>query len=292
MPSVTTAGPATWELWAARVGRGQRPVRDNFLTPGDRTGSVGIDFIVWIARCGDHVVVIDTGFDREAGRRRGRVLDTQPGEAVRALGIDSADVRHVVLTHLHYDHAGNTADFPRAEVVVQRAELGYAAGPAMRHPVLNHFFEADDVVAVVRRVFAGTAYVPDGDVELAPGLELYLVGGHTRGLQVARIHTARGWVVLASDAAHYSDNFTERNPFPAIVDTERALDAYDRIGGLASSGAHILPGHDPEIFRRYANAGTDDPAGIVALHHAPQLADGSPADGYPAGGHQVTGSRR
>jgi glyoxylase-like metal-dependent hydrolase (beta-lactamase superfamily II) len=279
--SVTAAGPATWQLWAVRVGCGQRAARDNFLSPGDRSGSVGIDFIVWVARSGDHVVVIDTGFDREAGRRRGRVLDTRPGDAVRALGIGSGDVRHVVLTHLHNDHAGNIADFPRAEVVVQRAELAYAAGPAMRHRALNHFFEADDVVAVVRRVFAGTAVVPDGDVELAPGLELYLIGGHTRGLQVARIHTARGWVVLASDAAHYFENLAERNPFPAIVDVERVLDGYERIGRLASSADHIVPGHDPEIFRRYTTGGLDGDAGIVALHLAPELADG----------HPVTGSR-
>ena len=280
MASVTAAGPATWQLWAVRVGRAQRLARDNFLAPGDRSGSAGIDFIVWVARCGDHVVVIDTGFGRKAGGRRGRGLDTQPGDAVRALGIGGGDVRHVVLTHLHYDHAGNIADFPGAEVVVQRAELAYATGPAMRHKALNHFFEAADVVAVVRRVFAGTAMVPDGDVELAPGLELYLVGGHTRGLQVARIHTARGWVVLASDAAHYFENLSERNPFPAVVDVERALDAYDRIGLLASSADHIMPGHDPEIFRRYAStdastdAGAGGSPGIVALHHAPQPADG------------------
>ena len=282
MASPTASGTATWQLWAARVGRAQRAARDNFLTPGDRSGSAGIDFIVWIARRGDHVVVIDTGFGAEAGRRRGRVLDTRPAEAVRALGIAGGDVRHVVLTHLHYDHAGNIADFPGAEVVVQRAELAYATGPAMRHPALNHFFEPDDVVAVVRRVFAGTAFVPDGDAELAPGLELYLVGGHTRGLQVARIHTARGWVVLTSDAAHYYGNLGERNPFPAIVDVERALDAYDRIGRLASSAAHVVPGHDPEIFRRYASAGVDGCAGIVALHHAPE----------PAEGHEVMDSRR
>lgn len=273
-PGVTPPEPATWELWAARVGRGQRDARDNFLAPGDRSGPVDIDFIVWIARCGRHVVVIDTGFDEEAGRRRGRVLDVRPRDAVHALGIDTGDVQHVVLTHLHYDHAGNVSDFPDAQIVVQGAELAYASGSAMRHKTLNHFFEVDDVVAVVRRVFAGTALVPDGDIELAPGLELYLLGGHTRGLQVARINTERGWVVLASDAVHYFENLSERNPFPAIVDVERVLDGYDRIGRLVSSADHIVPGHDPEIFRRYASAIPAGGGEIAALHQAPEPADG------------------
>lgn len=279
-PGVAAPKPAAWELWAARVGRAQRDARDNFLAPGDRSGSAAIDFIVWIARCGRHVVVIDTGFDQEAGRRRGRVLDVRPRDAVQALGIDAGDVQHVVLTHLHYDHAGNVSDFPDAQVVVQGAELAYASGSAMRHKTLNHFFEVDDVVAVVRRVFAGTALVPDGDIELAPGLELYLLGGHTRGLQVVRVNTVRGWVVLASDAVHYFENLSERNPFPAIVDVQQVLDGYDRIVRLSSSDDHIVPGHEPAIFRRYPGVGGSSE--IVALHEAPE----------PAAGQQIAGGHR
>lgn len=265
-----TTEPPSWQLWAARVGRGQRQARDNFLSPGSRSGLVGIDFMIWIVQRGDYVAVIDTGFDREAGQRRGRFLETRPADAVRTLGLSVSDVRNVVLTHLHYDHAGNTADFPAAEVVVQRAELAYASGGAMRYPAMNHFFEADDVVRVVRGVFGGTVRVPDGDVELAPGLELHLVGGHTRGLQVVRVHTARGWVVLASDAAHYYENLTERNPFPALVDTERALDAFDRISRLASSADHIVPGHDPQVFRRYPQASAGRQPALAALHEPPE----------------------
>jgi glyoxylase-like metal-dependent hydrolase (beta-lactamase superfamily II) len=271
--------PPTWDLWGARLARAQRPARDNFLAPGDRSGLADIDFIVWIARCGDRLVVVDTGFDADAGRRRGRTLDTRPADAVRALGLEPDAVRHVVLTHLHYDHAGNIADFPAAQLVVQGAELAYATGSAMRHPALSHFFEADDVTAVVRRVFAGTVQVADGDVELAPGLELYRVGGHTRGMQVVRVHTERGWVVLASDAAHYFANLSERNPFPALVDVEQVLDGYARLAQLASSPEHIVPGHDPEIFHRYRPAKASGEAAIVALHHEPARADPVHAEG-------------
>jgi glyoxylase-like metal-dependent hydrolase (beta-lactamase superfamily II) len=264
-----TGGPDTWELWAIRVGQAQRPRRDNFLDPGNRSGSMGIDFIVWVARCGDHVAVVDTGFDEAAARRRGRVLDVQPGQALRALDLDSNDVEHVVLSHLHYDHAGNIGDFPNAEIVVQRAELAYAAGPAMRHHRLSHFYEAEDVSAVVRQTFSGRAGIPDGNVELASGFELCLLGGHTRGLQVARVHTARGWVVLACDASHFYENMQERNPFPAIVDLQQVLDGYERMELLADSPNHIVPGHDPEIFRRYPLLDTGPGPAVVALDAHP-----------------------
>ena len=254
-----------WEVWAVRLGCVDRRAQDNFLAPGARTGMMRLDFTMWIARCGDEIVVVDTGFDPAAGNRRGRVLETRPADAVRLLGIEPEDVATVVITHLHYDHAGNIGDFPRATVVVQAREMAYVTGARMRHPGLNHFFEVDDIVGVVKRIHAGSVRVLDGDATLADGLQLHLIGGHTAGLQVVRIRTARGWVVLASDALHYYENLRERNPFPAILDLGEMLDGYDRLMELADSVEHIVPGHDPLVFEHYRD-GTD---GVVALHRPP-----------------------
>ncbi|HEX4658876.1 MAG TPA: N-acyl homoserine lactonase family protein [Streptosporangiaceae bacterium] len=259
-----------WEVWALRVGSAKRRARDNFLQPGDRSGLMQLDFTVWVARRGDRVVVVDTGLSELSGSKRGRKLDRGPAAAVRSLGIAPDDVGHVVLTHLHYDHAGNVGDFPQAQVVVQASELQYATGRSMTHASLSHFFEVEDIVDIVRRVHGGAARVVDGDVELAPGLELYLIGGHTQGLQVVRVRTQRGWVVLASDAAHYFANLTERNPFPAILDLGRMLDGYDRLAALADGPGHIVPGHDPEVFVRYADPQAALAEGTVSLHRGPQ----------------------
>jgi glyoxylase-like metal-dependent hydrolase (beta-lactamase superfamily II) len=227
-----------------------------------------LDFTMWLVSDGRRTVVVDTGFDPAAGQRRGRHLDLRPAEAVRALGVEPDAADTVVLTHLHYDHAGNLGDFPGAEVFLQQAELAYATGPAMRHERLNHFFEVTDVIAVVRGVHAAQVRLVDGMYRLDDGLELHLIGGHTRGLQVVRVRTARGWVVLASDAVHYYANLSEQNPFPALVDVDRVLDGYVRIGAMADSPAHVVPGHDPEVFAQYPRV----PAGTVtavALHEPP-----------------------
>jgi glyoxylase-like metal-dependent hydrolase (beta-lactamase superfamily II) len=261
--------PPDWQVWAVRTAGALRPARDNYLYPAERSGTEPIDFIVFVAACDGELVVVDTGFSREAGRSRGRELELTAAEAVRAVGLDAAGVRTVVLSHLHYDHAGNIDDFPDAQVVLQRAELDYATGPAMRHDRLSHFFEADDVARVVRRLFAGTVTLVAGRHEVAPGFELHLVAGHTRGLQVARIHTRRGWIVLACDGVHYFDNLTERNPFPALVDLEEVLDGYERIEALADSPAHIVPGHDPRIFSLHDPVANDRGHVIAALHTSP-----------------------
>ncbi|MOA45506.1 hypothetical protein D3C78_1679080 [compost metagenome] len=102
---------------------------------------------------------------------------------------------------------------------------------------------------------------------LAPGLELHHVGGHTQGLQVVRVHTARGWIVLASDALHYSRNLTDDNPFPAIFHLGDMLEGYRRIRTLVESDAHIVPGHDPAVARQYPPA--DAQAGIYRLDTPP-----------------------
>lgn len=264
--------PGTWQVWAIRVATAHRAARDNFLSPGDRCGSAAIDFVVFVLTSGNEVVVVDTGFSREAGQRRGRVLDLSAGDAVRAVGRRPEDVGTVVLSHLHYDHAGNVADFANARVVVQRAELEYTTGPAMRHHRLNHFFEVDDVVGVVRRLYEGGVTVIDGDRELLPGLEVRLIAGHTRGSQVVRVHTERGWVVLACDGVHYYDNLAERNPFPAMVDVEQVLDGYERIESLASTPDHVVPGHDPQLFERYELEPNDQGHLIAALHRPPVVA--------------------
>lgn len=259
-----------FEVYAIRLGKVDRPARDNFVHDPQRSGAMQLDFTMWLIRGENRLVAVDTGFSPEAGERRNRVLDRRPAEAVRELGLDPDDVTDLIVTHAHYDHAGNLGDFPQARIWIQEKELAYVAGPAMRHPQLSHFFEADDVCVLVQQCFRGRVVQVNGDATVTDGIEVFLVGGHTPGLQVVRVSTARGPVVLASDALHYFANLEGRNPFPAVIDVPQMLDGYERILGLAPGITHIIPGHDPEVTRRYA--GPDRlPDGVVALHHVPQV---------------------
>ncbi|MCR5978550.1 MBL fold metallo-hydrolase [Gordonia jinghuaiqii] len=258
-----------FELYAIRLAHADRPARDNFLRGPAREGTMRMDFDMWVARNGERIVAIDSGFSVEGGSHRGRHLERTPTDALRELGIDPESVTDVVVTHLHYDHAGNLDHFPAARIWVQEAEVAYVTGAAMRHPELSHFFEVDDVCALLKESFRGRVNQVAGQVTLAEGLELHLVGGHTPGLQVVRVLTERGWVVLASDALHYYENFERRNPFPAIVDVVQMMDGYDRLLELAPGLEHIVPGHDPAVMEQYGAGSAGLPDGMVALHHRP-----------------------
>jgi glyoxylase-like metal-dependent hydrolase (beta-lactamase superfamily II) len=182
-------------------------------------------------------IVIDTGFDETEARRRDRQLQRLPIEAPSLAGVAVDVTPEVVITHLHYDHAGSLAAFANARFHLQAAEMAYATGPCMCHAHLQWPFTAEHVCEVVRKVYSGRVVFHDGDAEIAPGITLHRIGGH--GLQCVRVMTGTGPVVLASDATHFYENF------------ETGKVGYARLEQLAGSRRRIVPGHDPLVTQRY-----------------------------------------
>jgi glyoxylase-like metal-dependent hydrolase (beta-lactamase superfamily II) len=262
-----------WEAFAIRYGTmPKRTRRECFMGFDPHDAELKpMDYFVWALRSGSRVVVVDTGFDKAEGERRGRVIDRLPREGLAMLGIDAAAVEDVVVTHLHYDHAGTLEDFPRARFHLQEAEMAYATGRCMTWEQLRLPYSCDHVCQMVRGVFAGRVAFADGDRELAPGLSVHLIGGHAKGIQAVRARTARGWVVLASDATHYYENFETYRPFIITHDVEATLRGYDRLRELASSIAHVVPGHDPLVMQRYPAPDPRLDGVVVRLDVEPRL---------------------
>lgn len=240
-----------YQLFAIRYARHDRPASANFIGGDPHDGPMPLDYFVWLALGQTRSFVVDTGFTKAAAEARGREFLRCPTEGLRALGFEAREARDVVLTHLHYDHAGNLDLFPNAVFHVQDREMSFATGRHMRHAHLRAPLAVEDVVTLVRQVYKERVRFHDGDGELAPGLTLHHIGGHTPGLQVVRVRTRRGWVVVASDATHLYANLEQGRPFPIVFDVAAMLEGYDRLRALAETPAHIIPGHDPEVMRRY-----------------------------------------
>lgn len=240
-----------YELFAIKYGHHPRPASENFIGGDPHDGPMPLDYFVWLARSPERTVVIDTGFELGVAKRRGREYLRSPAEGLKLLGVDAAEVRDVVITHLHYDHVGNFSLFPSATFHLQDREMAFATGRHMRHGIFSGAFEVEEVVGMVREVYKGRVEFHDGDVELAPGLSLHHIGGHTAGLQSVRVVTKRGAVVVASDATHLYANMEQVRPFPIVYDVGKMVEGYERLRALADSPAHIIPGHDPDVLRRY-----------------------------------------
>jgi glyoxylase-like metal-dependent hydrolase (beta-lactamase superfamily II) len=259
-----------YEIRAIRYAHNaERRASENFIGGDPHDGPMPMDFFVWVLKGGGRTIVVDTGFDEKMGKRRQRKIVRPVAEGLKAAGVDPGSIEDVILTHMHYDHAGNHDLFPRARYHVQDREMEYCTGRCMCHSTLRHPFEVDDVTAMVKRLFEGRVKFHNGTSEIAEGLTVHLVGGHSRGLQFLRVRTRRGWVVLASDASHYYANFEQARPFPVVCDVRETLEGYEAMKGLASSADHIVPGHDPQVLERYP-AEPGGPSDIVRLDAAPK----------------------
>ncbi|HJU18060.1 MAG TPA: N-acyl homoserine lactonase family protein [Stellaceae bacterium] len=252
-----------YELYAIRYARREARRADHFIGGDPHDGPMPMDYFVWVAVAPERAVVIDSGFTAEVAAARKREFLRCPIEALGLVGVAGSEVKDVVLTHMHYDHAGNFHRFPAARFHLQEKELAYTTSRHMRHPFLARSFEVEDVVGIVRLNFAGRVALHDGPAEMFPGITLHPVGGHTPGMQFVRVHTRRGWVVLASDVTHYYENMESGRPFTAAFHVGDMLDAFDALREAAPSPQHIVPGHDPLVLRRYP-APRPELEGVVA----------------------------
>lgn len=241
--------PTPFKVYAIRYATVERHASENFIGGDPHERGMDMDYFVWVAASDDKTWIIDTGFNKAAANKRKRSFLRCPAESLQLLGIDAAKVEDVIVTHLHYDHIGNFDLFPRARFHLQDAEMAFATGRYMGKQYFSAAYEVDEVVAMVRNVYAGRVQFHSGDTQLAPNISLHLIGGHTRGLQAVRLWTAAGWLVLASDASHYLANMHEGRPFPIVAEVTAMADGWDKLGTLVSDPSRIIPGHDPEVMR-------------------------------------------
>ena len=267
-----------YELIAIRYATRDARRSGHFIGGDPHDGPMPMDYFVWVAKGGGQTFVIDTGFNAEVAERRQRTFLRCPVETLRELDIEPGAIEDVILTHLHYDHVGNFDRFPKARFHLQERELAYATGRYMRYPRLSHSFEVEDVCGIVRLNYANRVLFYDGNAELAPGLTVHAVGGHSAGLQFVRVKTARGFVVLASDVTHFYENMASQRPFTTAFHIGEMLEGFDRLLALASSESHIVPGHDPLVMKLYPPPDAELEGVVVRLDVPPSGAAPSRAD--------------
>lgn len=256
-----------WQVHALKYAdRTNRTRRDSFIFDDNHDAPHPMDYFIWLLRCEGQVILVDTGYDDAEAQARGRPIRLDPRAALAPFGIDPEDVTTVIVTHLHYDHAGGLHLFPNANLHLQAAEMAYATGPCMCHDTLRMPFTAGHVCEAIKRLYSGRMTFHDGDGQVADGVTVHCIGGHSRGLQAVRVMTESGALVLASDAAHFYENLTARKPFPIVVDVQNMLDGFDRLERLATAPGLIIPGHDPLVCSTFPQ---DGPDWAFRLDHGP-----------------------
>ncbi len=159
-----------YEVYAVRYAHHHRMSGENFLGGDPHEAAMPLDFFVWAVVSENKSWVVDLGFTAEQAKKRKRDFLRSPGDGLRLIGIEPAKIDDVIVTHMHYDHVGNLDLFPNATFHIQDREMHFCTGRCMCHPLMNAPFEVEDVVGMVRRVYAGKVAFHDGTTEIAPGL--------------------------------------------------------------------------------------------------------------------------
>jgi N-acyl homoserine lactone hydrolase len=220
--------------------------------------------------------LVDTGIpEPDVVRERWRTPTTLGGgqvllDALRAAGAQPDEIRFVILTHLHFDHAWNVDLFPKAQVIVQAAELFHAIKPLP--PQRGYFSRVVNTKLVGRQQPRGLLLL-EGDARLAPGLEILAVPGHTPGTQAVLVETAKGIVGLPSDVGETYANWHPADPRatptptaslrdsfePAHIRTESVGLCLESMRRIRERADIIVPGHDWRIPRRMPDEWWDVP---------------------------------
>jgi len=265
--AIQTGTVAVTQAWREGVGHGSRRLLHTIL---DREWTEPLPIYAYAIEHPEGVIVVDTGEDARASQRsyfarwhpgvrafREWVEPEQEiGPQLERLGIRPGDVRWVVMTHLHTDHAGGLHHFPTNEILVTRTELGFASGlrGRLRGYVANKHWPAWFNPTVLELVPEPLGPFPQslrlteaGDVTLVP------IPGHTPGQIGVLVDEGEQTVFLAGDSS-YTQELMLRGKVDGVgADEEAERRTHERIRAFAAATPTVyLVAHDPGTETRLA----------------------------------------
>jgi glyoxylase-like metal-dependent hydrolase (beta-lactamase superfamily II) len=245
----------TYEVLAIRYGTRRTSAAEVFLSfpaYGEPDRPLEMDYFFWVARSPSRTVVVDTGFSPEGGAARRRTTLMDMNTALRAAGVNPDAVAQVVVTHAHYDHIGGLPAFGTAEVIMTRSEYDFWTGPMGSRTLFAHAAEASEISRLRSLRDAGRLTLTGRSHQVAPGIGLTEVGGHTPGQAIVTVATGSGRLILASDAVHYYEELERDRPFSTVADLADMYAAFDQIREMGQdAGTRVVAGHDPAVRERF-----------------------------------------
>ncbi len=264
----STSGP-DFSVWSFCFAKGQLPRDFVEGSPvGSNQGLLQIPMVYSViaappASGRREVFIVDTGFASGKSMTGRSFADFEtPEEVLAKVEIAPRDVTTILLTHLHFDHAGNIDAFPEAAILLQRCEYerwkhalkSIADQPADKSNWVLSSMNLDDIARLDRAIAAGRVTFIDGSHEVRPGLTLHLAADtHTFGSQWIEIATPQGPYVVAGDTVVSYANLERMWP-PGYHqgNSWNLLETYRRIKALVGRDRlqRVVVGHDMELFRR------------------------------------------
>jgi glyoxylase-like metal-dependent hydrolase (beta-lactamase superfamily II) len=210
----------TWDLFVIEFARSKQQPWVDLVSGMYKDGAVDLPFSFTLAQRGERNILIDTGFmqdDRSSGfsRKFGIPNWISPVRMLGELGISAEAITDIVITHAHFDHMGSIAEFPNAQIIIQKSELltwyeAIALPP--RFGYLTAIIDPDNLRTALEASIQHRVTMVDGDKDdVLPGIHVRLGSGHTIGHQFVIVETGRGRLVISGDCVYSRRQFTGHN---------------------------------------------------------------------------------
>ena len=252
--AVIDADADKYEVYAVRYATLANFRVASLIAGADPARRLDIAMMIWVVKGIDgRIAIVDSGFHREQYFRQFTVKDyVKPSDAIAALGLKPENVSDLLLTHMHWDHAGGIDLFPNARVWIQKEEYDYYTGEAWQAGNTHGGIDAEDVLAIVRRNLQGRVSFVRGDDDTSiSGITFGIGGKHTWQSQFVGVHTPKNDVVLASDNMYLYENLDAHKAISQTLDPVSNLRTQDRMRSMATEPRLLIPGHDPAVFDRF-----------------------------------------
>ncbi len=217
-------------------------------------------FPTFLIEHSEGLVLFDTGLSSEAAGDPASVYGASATDSriefsreqrldrqLSDIGFETADIEHVVLSHLHFDHTGGMGLFPHAQFHLGAGEMAYALNPDAH---LCGLYRAEELTGAQSYRVRETGC--DLDLFGESSITLLLLPGHSPGSLAMQVELPNRTILLSGDVVHTQAAFASGSAFPLDHDDVAAVHSIERLRSIQEqSGAQLWVGHDPDDWHRF-----------------------------------------
>lgn len=210
------------------------------------------NYYFWCLKNPKETIVVDAGVSPQLAEERNLAGYVSPAQMLADINVQADKIKHVIITHLHWDHADGLSLFPNAEIYIQKDEYNFWLKDEIANRPPFKFVLNDGAKATCKAIEdSGRLKMLDGDQKILPGIECLHAPGHSVALQAVAVETVKGTAILGSDCGHLFRNYQEDWPSSLIVNMVDWMRSFEKLRSRVSSLELLFPGHDPLMSHAY-----------------------------------------
>ncbi len=248
----------TYEVFAIKIASGAKVPISAVAVGASTKDSVQICYMMWLLKgTNGKNILVDTGFTDTTGVPNLH-QHIRPDLALQRINVHPGDITDIIITHPHRDHIDGIDLFPDAMVWMQKDDFDYFVGNAWQKGGFNTGFIKNDVIKIVQRnLDKKLTLVKGDDLEIIPGIKVFIGSKHTHESQFLLINTSTDKVIIASDNSWFYYNVVNQLPIPMTFDSKGYTANLKRMREMVKDVDLIIPGHDVLVFSKFPQVAKD-----------------------------------